>query len=210
MRRNLCVLALLALMTAAILPSVAHAETVVSHFKGITAYATFWSLDPTGCISTYTDVSVYESIYRNPPENSGGYAVVYLGIYRYDYCQNLYLNEAYGYANLAEGAFDTRGKLQTARLVTTLEAYDWVTDTTAPVSVDLTWTGTGDVSRGGYNSRGNYANYRYMSHSVGSNRPASLAGSVVFGDINLTPDSSSWASLSESQSGSVTTSHQPH
>jgi hypothetical protein len=197
-------------MTATILPSAAHAETTVSHFKGITAYASFWSLDPTGCISTYVDVSVYESIYRNPPQDPGSYAAAYLYISRYDYCQNLYLNEIYGYANLAEGAFDTRGKLQTTRLVTTMEVYDWLTNTTAPVSIDLTWTGTGDVSRGSYNSRGNYPSYRYMYHSVGSSRPADVTGSVVLGGTNLITGSSAWGSLSESQSGSVTTWNQPH
>lgn len=210
MRRNLCALALLALAVTAILPSAAQAEGVMTRFKGITASASFWNVDPTGCITTYVDVGVYESEYRSTEQGATSYSSAYVSLYRYDSCQYRYFDQFYGSFNLAEGAFDTRGKLQVDRLVTTGVLYDYCTGAEVPVSLDLTWTGTGEVTRGSYNSRGSYPNYRYASHSVGSNRMATVSGTVVVGEDTLTPDASAWASLSDSQSGSMYSWHLPH
>jgi hypothetical protein len=206
MRRNLCVLALLALITAALLPSVARAETTVSRFKGISAYASFTSIDPTGCIYSYTDVSVYENVSRTSGSSSE-YSVAYAYFFQYDYCQNLYLNDFYGSANLAPNAFDTRGKLRSAHLVTTMDVYSYQTNSTFQVSIDLTWTGVGDIVRGNSHYRTSYPNYKIMSHQVGSSSAANVTGTVLLGDTNLTPQPSDYATLYENQNGSVVVTH---
>jgi hypothetical protein len=210
MRRNLCALALLALVVTAILPSPAHAEGVMTRFKGISASLSFSNVDSTGCINTYVDVSVYESQYRSTEQGASSYSNAYVSVYRYDSCQYVYFDELYGSITLANGAFDTRGKLQMDRLVTSGVLYDYWTGSEVPVALDLTWTGTGDVTRGSYNSRGSYPNYRYSTHSVGSNRLATVSGTVVVGDTTLSPDASAWASLSDSQTGSTYNWHLPH
>ena len=202
MRRNLCALALLALFAAAILPSAASAETSVSRFKGISAYASFTNIDPTGCIQSYTDVSVYDTVSRVSGTTTE-YSVAYIYFFQYDYCQNLYLNDFYGYAELAPNAFDTRGKLRSAHLVTTIDVYSYQTNTMSQVSVDLTWTGVGDVVRGNSHYRNSYPNYRISSHQVGSSTAATAEGTVLLEGTNLTPQPSEYANLYESQSGSV-------
>lgn len=198
MRKNLCAFALFA---AVVLPSVARAETTVHQFKGISAFASFTSSDPTGCIHTYTDVAVYESITRTSGSSSV-YSVAYLFAFQYDDCQSLYLNDFYGFAYLEPNAFDTRGQLRSARLVTTMDVTDR-NGSTSPVSIDLTWIGVGDIMRGNSHFRTRYPSYSLMSHQVGSNTLASVTGSVVLGDANLTPQASDFASLYENQSGNV-------
>jgi hypothetical protein len=206
MRRNLCALALLALMTAAILPTAARAETTVRHFNGISAYASFTSYDSTGCIITYTDVSVYEDVTRTSGSSTES-SYAYLNIFQYDSCQNLYLSELFGDSGLAPGAFDTRGKIHSARLATTLEAYDYLTNTTVPVSIDLAWTAVGDVLRGSSSFRSIYAHTRLSSHQVGSSSAADVVGSVVLGGTNLTPQPSDYGSIYDTQNGTIYTSH---
>ena len=205
MRRNLCALALLAL-TSAVLPTAARAETTVRHFKGISAYASFTSYDSTGCITTYTDVSVYEDATRTSGSSTeSSYAVV--NIFQYDSCQNLYLIEMSGTSNLAPDAFDTRGKIHSARLAATVEIYDYQTNTTVPVSIDLAWTAVGDVVRGSSSFRSIYAHTRLSSHQVGSNSAADVVGSVVLGGANLTPQPSDYGSIYDNQTGTIYTSH---
>jgi hypothetical protein len=203
MRRNLCALTLLA---AALLPSVARAETTATQFKGISAFASFTSSDPAGCIYTYTDIAVYESVTRTSGSASE-YSLISVYIFQYDYCQNTYLLGLSGYAHVEPNAFDTRGRLRSARLVTTLDLTDDQTNSTVPVSIDLTWTATGDIMRGNSHYRTSYPSYSIMSHQVGSSSMANVTGTVVLENTNLTPQPSSYASLYDNQSGSVLITH---
>lgn len=205
MRRNLCALALLSLL-AAVLPTAARAETTTSRFKGISAYASFVSIDPTGCIYTYTDVSVYESVSRTSG-TSTDYSAAYLYVSQYDNCQYTYLNGFYGVAYLAPKDFDTRGGIRTARLVTTMDVTDYQTNTTLPVSIDLTWIAVGDIARGNSHYRTSYPSYRVMSHQVGSSSAASAAGTIILGGANVAPQPSEYGSIYENQSGNVIITH---
>lgn len=206
MRRNLCALALLALITAALLPAAALAETTVSRFKGFSASASFSSVDPTGCIYSYTDISVYENVFRTSGTSTDSSAA-FIYYFQYDNCQNLYLNDFNGSVNLAPGAFDTRGKLQSAHLVTPIEVYSYQTNSTFQVSVDVTWTSAGDVVRGNSHFRNRYPNYSITSHQVGSNSVASATGTVLLEGTNLIPQPSDYGTLYENQSGTVAVTH---
>jgi hypothetical protein len=204
MRRNLCALALLA--TAALLPAVVRAETTVSRFRGLSAFASFSNVDSTGCIKSYTDVAVYENASRTSGTSSES-SQAYVFFFQYDNCQNLYLNDFSGSVNLAPDAFDTRGRLRSARLVTPIEVYSYLTGSTFQVSVDLTWTSVGDVVRGNSHYRTSYPNYSISSHQVGSNTEASTVGTVLLDGANLIPQPSDYASIYDNQSGNVVVTH---
>ena len=200
MRKNLCAFALIA---AAILPSAVRAETSVSHFKGVSAFAEFTTSDSTNCIISEVSVSAYEFLFQFPAQGSSTDSLATLDIYQYDSCQQIFLRDLSGYINLPEGAFDARGKLRTVRLVTSLDLHDQNTNATIPASIDLTWTGVGDVSRASSNYRVSYPQYRMSSHGIGNSRAATMAGAVVLEGVNLVPDSSAWARIDENQSGSL-------
>lgn len=204
MRRNLCALALFA--AAMIAPSIARAETTVSQFKGISTYASFTSADPGGCIFTYTDISVYENATRTSGTASS-YSVASLYIFQYDYCTYTLLRGYFGYTYLEPNAFDTRGRLRSARLVTTMDVIDYQTNVTSQVSIDLAWTAVGEVQHGNSHYRTSYPNYSSISHQVGSSSMARVAGTVALDNTNLTPQPSDYASIYESRSGNVVITH---
>jgi hypothetical protein len=203
MRRNLCLIGLTATLALALAPAAASAETYQYHFRGNSAYAAFASTESTGCIFTWTDVSLYETRYQDPPGPPEESAAAYLFIYQYDYCQDVYLMNAAGYTSLPADAFQVPHSLQSAQVTASLTAYDYQTGNPIPVTIDLAWTGVGDIARGSSNYRYSYPHYRSMSHSIGSNRAAEVSGTVLLGTTNLAAGSSAWGSLWFSQSGSV-------
>lgn len=203
MRRNLCLIGLAATLTLGLVPTAASAENYHYQFRGNSAYASFASSD--GCVVTWTDVSLYESRYHTPPgppqQSAPG-----LGVYviSYDYCQYRYLNEIYSFAELPAGSFSFGGGLQSAQVNATLEAYDYATGSTVPVTINVTWDGVGEASQSSSHNRWSSPNYKAMWRSKGTVRDASASGSVVVGTVNMTPDPSVWANLSSAQSGSIT------
>lgn len=140
--------------------------------------------DASGCIGSYTELEVGEELLPS------------LQIYRYDRCQNQPLMEAYGRKELTNSEFKFSGNLDSATLRTTVPMYDYVTDSTFDVWVDLTWTGTGEIhsSRDHYNdqpSPGCHVN-RIL---VEEYRSASASGTISDGTTNFTPEPADQANL---------------
>src|SRR5437773_2744402 len=87
-----------------------------------------------------------------------------------------------------------RGSVPTASLNATIDIVGWYAGGTAPLSVSLTLTGTGDVSHGDYHSNERWGNTTVHSRSSGSYRDAIASGDVVWRGEDLMDTSSAGAS----------------
>ena len=202
MKKTTCFLTLLAAVLAVlVLPSTARAADVY-HFRGKTAVAEFYSLDPTGCITTSVTVFATESRYQNPPGSPTSGAAAEVTSYQLNSCTWESLVCGSASFPLPAGAFDIAGNLASASLNATADVYDFCGDTTQPVTLAITWTGEGEVSRGNsrssYHSPGVHVSYR----SSGQNRDAGASGSLTFGGTPLPLENGS-GYLANSTSGTV-------
>lgn len=184
MFRNLRPTLAAALVLTALLPSLASAATYHYRSSGDSATASFYSVDPTGCIWTNTDVYVASNQYRTEPGPSQPATWVSLYIYAYDYCQFTYAYDFHGSTTIPDSGFRVNGGLQSASVQATVDAYNWLTGTFEPVAVDLAWTGEGEVFRGHSNYQSNFPGGRSMARSNGSYRLATPAGSVTLPSTN--------------------------
>jgi hypothetical protein len=122
----------------------------------------------------------------------------------YDYCAETTLLSAFGSTTLPEGTRLISGGLQSSTIQATVQAYDYVSDTTVPVTVDLHWEGQGEVVRSSNRSNYQSSGYRYSLTSSGSSRPASVTGDITIAGVSYTsPESLFFAALSQSQYGSI-------
>ena len=205
MTRNLCLICLAATLVLALLPAAVHAENEVLHFKGHIAEASFQTPEPGGCIATWTDVFLFEDTAQGPPELKTE-TTTFLSVFlvRFDQCQNLFLGEISGFANLPPDAYSFGGGLHSAQLSTTLEAFDFGSGAMVPVTIDLVWEGVGEAVQTSSGGRFSSPHLRMTSRSRGTRREAVATGSVLVGTVNMTPAPSVEASLGSSQNGSVT------
>jgi hypothetical protein len=206
MKRNPCALTLLAaLLAVLVLPSTARAAEV-SHFRGKTAYADFYSVDATGCIFTSVSVFATESRFQNPPGGPTSSAWADVSIYQWNECT--YEQGICGYASfpLPDGAFNMSGNLASASLNATAETYDYCSGTSQPVGVALAWTGDGQIFRGNSVTSYHYPSYRASYRSNGQSCNATVSGSVSFGSTTVQL-ANGYASLSSVNSGSIYNFH---
>lgn len=152
-------------------------------FRGDTADAYFSSFD--GCV--YTDMYLYVSdgINQSPPGPGGASSGTGLFIYQYDSCTDTQLLGADGFASLASPDFQVSGKLSSATLNATVSMYDYVSDTSFDVSIDLVWAGTGPLFRQSSNSHFDYPGCKVNSRFRGTFRSAEVSGSVSDGATNF-------------------------
>ena len=202
MKRMLFLIGLAATLVLGLVPAAVHAETVTYSFRGEAASAEFEMTE--GCISTVTNIFVYEHQFHFPlgpaPEGSPGIEVF---IYRHDVCGEIsYLSSVSARVDLPEGAFSVSEGLQGATLNAAIEAED-DTGNRFPVAIDLTWSGVGEVSRTINHENAGSLGTRGIWRSKGTSRDAIATGSVVLETVNVTPNPSLEGSLLDSQSGIV-------
>jgi hypothetical protein len=170
-----------------------------TRFRGQTAEASFFADD--GCVATGASVYVVDGHSQNPPGSGDRYSYVSVWLWGYDYCNWQELFGGGGSTTLAPGEFQIDRKLSSASLITTVEVWDWMTDTLMTITVDLTWTGTGDLERGSYTSHHVSSGYKVHSRFRGTFRDATATGSVSDGTTNFAVGSMGWASLGSVQHG---------
>lgn len=202
MKRSLFLIGLAATLALGLVPAAVHAETITYSFRGEAASAEFETTE--GCISTVTDIFVYEHRFHftpgPAPEGTPGIEVF---IYRYDVCGEIsYLSSASARVDLPQGAFTLSEGLRNATLNATVEVED-DTGNRFPVAIDLTWSGVGEVSRTINHENAGSLGTRGIWRSKGASRDAIATGSVVLETVNVTPDPSLKGSLLDSQSGIV-------
>lgn len=203
MRRNTTLICLAAAFGLALLPPAARAEASVSHFQDESAHAYFTGVDSTGCIYSMVDVNAYEDRFQAPPgpPQRGSWATLY--VYQYDYCQDVTVRNFYGLSELTADALTVSGGLKSARVATVLTLFDYVSGGQIQASLDLTWTGTGDLFQGGGSSHFNGPQYGSFGRYRGSSRQAELAGTIVVGSTNIELGADGYASIQSSQSGTI-------
>jgi len=205
MRKNTCALTLLAAaLTMSVLPAAARAE--VSHFRGETAWLNTYSYDATSCISSSMYVFATESRANGQPGPSTGGASASFSLYRYNECTGQDVTCASGTVALPNGAFDVSGNLASATLDTTLEIYDYCNNTTHPVTLDLTWTGDGQVFQGRVHQSFHYPDYRETYRSHGKSSYAAVSGSLTFDGTSLSLGDG-YGYMSVVNSGTITNSN---
>ena len=203
--RVVIALASLALLA---LPSAALAADVY-RFRDSGASASFSTLSDDGCIATYANIFAGENVARSTqnangtspaPGSSSGTGI---GIFQYDQCSNTVIRDASGWSLLSDQDFQMSHRLDGATLTATIEVYDYVSDTTFPVTVDLAWIGDGDITRGNnsyhYQSPGHIMN----GHFNGTFRDATASGTISDGTTNFAAEASEYGSLYSAKSGSV-------
>lgn len=183
MKPTFKLLGVLVLLLATLIPQ-GLASAGVSRFQEHRADAYFYSYDDSGCIQTSVIMEMAEDV------------LLSIQLLRYDLCNNVTLLEAFGSKDLSKSEFDYRGNLDSAALTTTVQVYDYVTDSTFDVSIDLTWAGTGDITRTQHHSTdspspGCSANLLIQEKS----RSADAWGTISDGTTNFTSESASQANL---------------
>src|SRR6266700_4523633 len=120
-------------------------QTVHMQFKGLAADADFDTLDPSGCIETMvTLIAVNGSI----KQDGGPVAAssVFVFISQANNCTQTQLILADEGVPLSPGALTIDSSLKAATLKATVNVTDLVSNTSLPVAISLTWTGSGQLA----------------------------------------------------------------
>ncbi len=182
------------------LPAIA-ATTDTYRFKGENASASFSQYD--GCNSNSVYVSAYTNITKDGPGAPAEQTGAYLYYSNYNYCTG---TGSYGYGSSPNATFTIKNSLDSATLNGTFTVNDYSSgsQTTKTVDVALTWTGTGDTSRGNYRSHVQGPGYTSIYRSVGASRDAQASGSVTLDGTNLIANlPNTYTTLSSSNNGYV-------
>jgi hypothetical protein len=174
-------------------------------FKGLSTDASFFSTDPSGCISTGVFVFGLDQALRYPQsENKQPVPQVSVSLYQSNTCTETQLVSAHGEALLGKHDFVVAGNLDSASLsAATVHMFDYQTGTPFDISVNITWKAVGPVNRQNSQYTYNFQNCHANSHYQGTMRFAEATGIVSDGSTNFTPSSSSNAQISSSKSGDV-------
>jgi hypothetical protein len=159
--------------------------------------AYFRDVDAKGCIKTDVYVFAHTGIEDVAPEAS-------VKISRYNECatdsESEILMDASGSAQVPKKSLTVDNRAQSARLNTTVRAYDSVTGKDIPLRLNLTWTGTSDAkpSQNGffYQIPGVAVKTAQRVNSI--SRIAQASGSLSDGFTNYTPGVSDDAEISKS------------
>lgn len=174
-------------------------------YSGNSAYMSMYT--NTECEYNYLRFAVSESTQKDSPgapvKND---PMVYLNKNSDDFCTGSY---SYGDAEIEVSTFNINNKLDSAYAQGTGTLYTWEyegwDDTTPdlivePISIEVTWTGIGELAKGNYKYREIYGNSSYTANSTGSYRNAQARGSLR-GDMTAMELVSTYADLGKYSEG---------
>jgi hypothetical protein len=170
-------------------------------FKGENAWTSFSSVDASGCVVTDVHIWAGESVTREGGTRTAR-TEAYANVSKVDQCNgwNVLLSGS-GPASSVQLDINRTGS---ASLEASFSIFDYMSETSSVLTVDLTWTGVGEVSRGHSSSHDRFPGGSSRYHSNGSYRNAEVSGSVrssLYPGVELAPSSGS-GQLSMSNSGS--------
>jgi hypothetical protein len=178
------VLALAFTLAAFTLPTSTWAgEVFRSRVKGPLAQADFFTNEE--CIVTEVFIEAFDNIVHEPPGPPNSRSEVFVNISQFDLCNQEFVLSAIGSATLSDSDFQVSKKIESARLITTIEVFDFVSESLFNVSIDVSWTATGEPEK---------VNSRFQSRSPGfffneqlraTTREAAAAGTVSDGTTNF-------------------------
>lgn len=176
MKTMMKILAVLAVLVVTFSPQ-ASALADVSRFKGHGAYAYFDSTNADGCIQTTALVELGEQ------------SLQYIELSRVDTCLDQPIFHAFGSKVLSKSELKYSGNLKSARLSTTVNVYDTVSHSSFELLINITWTGTGEISI--FQNHNNYEPWPGCQVTVQSRdeyRHSQVTGTVSDGTTNFTPE----------------------
>jgi hypothetical protein len=194
-----------ALASVAALAFVSSAEAASAgqrfQFKGENAWTSFSSVDASGCVVTDVHIWAGESVTREGGTRTAR-TEAYANISKVDQCNgwNVLLSGS-GPASSVQLDINRTGS---ASLKASFSIFDYMSETSSVLTVDLTWTGVGEVSRGHSSSHDRFPGGSSRYHSNGSYRNAEVSGSVrsnLYPGVELAT-STGFGQLSMSNSGS--------
>jgi hypothetical protein len=174
----------LILLLATFSPQISAAADA-NRFQGHSADAYFYTTDASGCIQTSVIIETGENVLLN------------FQLSRYDICQQQTLLEAFASQQpLTSSELNYYGNLDGATLHTTVTVFDYVSNSTLDVSIDLTWTGTGEIHKTQFHSHGSPSPRCHSNLLIQeAYRSASAVGTVSDGATNFTPEPADQANL---------------
>lgn len=174
-----------------------------SQYSGHSAYVEFSQTDNNAVCPTTTFTSVFagETVQKTAPVPPTRGPDVTVQIYQMD-CTGMIIYDAVGDSTnvtvTAPGA-----DLKSASAVATVPITDFYTNTTIEVTVNLSWVGVGQVTRGTWVSHEQRPDSLIDSHQIGTARAALVSGSVVSGTTDYASGSSAIGYLGLNDSGSL-------
>jgi len=110
-------------------------------FMGLTANASFDTLDSTGCIDTSAFVSATNGTTKmnNVPGSPEASSTASVGISQFNFCTGDDLFEAFASPILAPGAFQINKTLTSATLNTSTDMTDSISGNTFTVQISISW-----------------------------------------------------------------------
>jgi hypothetical protein len=161
------------------------AVTTRSSSSGIAA--SFTSSE--GCHYASVHVSADENVWNAARGAPTGSASASLFVFYADRCAESgwdVLASGSGWTTLRGGEFTMRGNLGGARLRTTIDMYDWVSETSFSSDIDLEWSAVGDAWhwRDRRHEETDGVKYRFRGESMG--RSATVTGQVDLAVLGMT------------------------
>jgi hypothetical protein len=163
---------------------------------GVSAF--FFSIDPTGCITTSTAVLASEQVTRTNGTRETS-EVMFIDVSQNNICTDTALISASGQAPLPEGAFDVQGNLGSATLDSTITMVNNITDQPIELEVHLVWTGTSTILSQSGHYKFSFESCHLQTISDEDFRFATATGTVTDGTMNFTPSPSTSADISNSK-----------
>lgn len=182
MKNTRKLLAVLVLLLVTFSPQTS-ASADMYKYEGHDAWATFYSIEPSGCIKTAVNIEIGEKM------------IYSIALSQYDLCLGRGLLDASGYKLLSKSEVKIEN-LNSARLKTTVHVTDEYRNIAFDVSIDLTWIGTGNILA--------YHNHYHDQPWPHCNmngidreqyRMAQASGMISDGTTNFTPEPSRIAHL---------------
>ena len=219
-KRGIGLMIIMLVATALIWPLPAQAgENFVGH--GTAAGAFFSSTDEN--IVTEVRVGAGESYQRTPPEFKAAQLEIGVSLYQYDrticptgtecpapllLANGLLLLRAPSPGPLANTAFEAGGNLESARLHTTVQAWEQVRQSYIDVDIALDWWSIGDRTRNDAKSISKYlSGCLFGFDETITTREARAAGSVIALGTNFTPESSVEGQISDGATHELAVAH---
>jgi hypothetical protein len=133
------------LSTVLTLPTGVKAADVL-HLRGDGASASFFTVDPSNCISTSVFVQFGETSTKNPPNPGQQISIAAVYISQYDFCTGVQLIavSTQGDFPLPANAGQVEKHLNSAALNATIQAFDYLNNLPVDTDVHLNWTSTNE------------------------------------------------------------------
>ncbi len=170
-------------------------------YRGMSAEAGFFAIDPSGCVETDVHVFSAEQAVKQGPGKPVDGPLAEVSLFQFNYCTFETLRSAFGQTD--DAAFDADNSLNEARVRAMIPTVDFIRNAEVLVEVELTWTGSGELFSTSQRERFRVPGQMETTWFKGAFREAAATGTVVVEGENLTPNESDFAQVVRARSGQL-------